>query len=136
MKRALAAVVAASLCVAGCASPRPKFYPNDYYTRVGEDRAKKDADECLAKAKAYVKEHPVEHAAKRTGWGAAVGAAMGAVVGLILGDFRGAIESGAAAGGVGGAAQGAADAARPDDLVRAYTDRCLDEKGYSVLGWR
>ena len=135
MKRVLAVVVAAALCAA-CASPRPKFYPNEHYARVGDGHAQKDADECLAKAKAYIKEHPVEHAAKRAGWGAAVGAAMGAVVGLILGDFRGAIESGAAAGGVGGAAQGAAEGVRPDDLVRAYTDRCLDEKGYSVLGWR
>ena len=135
MKRVLAVLAAAAL-VAACASPRPKFYPNDYYKAVGEDQAKKDTEECLAKAKAYVKDHPVQQAAKKAGWGAATGAAIGAIVGLILGDFRGALESGAAIGGIGGAAQGAADGTRPGDLVRAYTDRCLDEKGYSVLGWR
>ena len=135
MTRPLALLVAAALC-AGCASPRPKFYPDDRYKTAGEDQAKRDTDECLAKAKAYIKDHPVAQAAKKTGWGAAVGAAIGAVIGLILGDFRGAIESGAAAGGVGGAVNGAADANKPSDLVRAYTDRCLAEKGYTVLGWR
>ena len=135
MQRALALLVAAALCSA-CAAPRPKFYPNEFYRNAGEDQAKKDADECLAKAKAYIKDHPAQQVAKKIGWGAVVGAMMGAVVGLILGDFRGAIESGAAAGGVGGAASGAVDAGKPSDLVRTYTDRCLADKGYSVLGWR
>ena len=135
MTRILAVLISASLTTA-CASPRPKFYPNGHYKAVGEDQARKDADECLAAAKAYVKDHPAQQAAKKTGWGAVTGAAIGAALGLILGDFRGAIESGAAAGGIGGAAQGAADGTKPSDLVRAYTDRCLDEKGYSVLGWR
>jgi outer membrane lipoprotein SlyB len=134
MKRVLALAVAAALASA-CASPRPKFYPNDYYKTTGEDQAKKDTDECLAKAKAYIKEHPVQQAAKKTGIGAVTGALIGAAVGLILGDFKGAIESGAAAGGIGGAASGAVDANKPGSLVRAYTDRCLAEKGYAVLGW-
>ncbi len=114
--------------------PGPSSTPNDYYKTAGEDQAKKDTDECLAKAKAYLKDHPVQQAAKKAGWGAAVGAAIGAAIGLILGDFRGAVESGAAAGGIGGAANSAVDG--PDALVRNYTDRCLAEKGYSVLGWR
>jgi hypothetical protein len=134
MSRALALLLAASLA-AGCASPRPKFYPDERYKTAGEEQTKKDTDECLAKAKAYIKEHPVQNAAKKTGFGAFTGALIGATVGLLLGDFKGAIESGAAAGGVGGAVSGAADANKPGALVRSYTDRCLAEKGYTVLGW-
>jgi outer membrane lipoprotein SlyB len=133
MIRALAVLLAAALA-AGCASPRPKFYPNDYYKTAGDAQAKTDTDECLTKAKAYIKEHPVQRVAKKVAWGAVVGSAIGAAVGLILGDFKGAIASGAAAGGIGGGAQSAADG--PDAMVRAYTDRCLAEKGYTVLGWR
>jgi uncharacterized protein YcfJ len=134
MSRVLAVLLAGSLA-AGCASPRPKFYPDEHYKAAGDEQAKKDADECLAKAKAYIKEHPAQQAAKKTGIGAVTGALMGAAVGLILGDWKGAVESGAAAGGVGGAASGAVDANKPGNLVRAYTDRCLAEKGYTVLGW-
>ena len=135
MSRALAVLVAASLAAAGCASPRPKFYPDEHFKTAGDEQAKKDTDECLAEAKAYIKEHPAQQVAKKTGFGAFTGALMGAAVGLILGDWKGAVESGAAAGGVGGAASGAVDANKPGSLVRAYTDRCLAGKGYTVLGW-
>ena len=135
MKRALAVLLVASL-LSACASPRPKFYPNDYYKSAGDDQAKKDTDDCLAKAKAYVKDHPAVEIAKKTGWGAATGAVIGAAIGLIFGDIKGAIEVGAAAGGAGGAIGGVADSRKPSAMVRAYTDRCLSEKGYSVLGWR
>lgn len=129
--------LAAAALLAACASPRPKFYPNEHYRAVGEDAAKKDAEACMAEGKAYVKANPVKPIARKTAWGAAMGAAMGAVIGAITGDFKGALESGAAAGGAGGLIGGTADAAmNPDDLVKAYTDRCLAEKGYSVLGWR
>ena len=134
MTRALAVLLAAALA-AGCASPRPKFYPNEYYKTGGDERAKKDTAECLTQAKAYIKEHPVEQTAKKTGIGAFTGALIGAAVGIILGDFKGAIESGAIVGGLGGTASGAMDASKPGSLVRAYTDRCLAEKGYAVLGW-
>ena len=122
MLRALAVLLAASLA-AGCASPRPRFYPDEHYKAAGDEQAKKDADECLAKAKEYVKEHPAEQVAKRTGFGAFTGAIMGAAVGLILGDWKGAVESGAAAVVAGGAVAGAVDANKPGILVRAYTDR-------------
>src|SRR6185503_1551537 len=89
MSRALAVLLAASLA-AGCASPRPKFYPDEHLKAAGDEQAKKDADECLAKAKAYIKEHPAQQVAKKTGFAAFTGAAIGAVVGLVLGDFKGA----------------------------------------------
>jgi uncharacterized protein YcfJ len=134
MKRVLSVLLCAGLCA--CASPRPKFYPNGHYPSVGEDQAKKDTDECLAQAKQYLKENPLKPVARGTAWGAATGAVMGAVIGAITGDFSGALASGAAAGGVGGAMQGTYDANTPDGVMRAYTDRCLSQRGYDVLGWR
>ena len=134
MKCALALTLAAIL--SACAAPRPKFYPNERYPSVGEDQAKKDTDECLSRAKTYMKENPLKPIAQKTAWGAATGAAFGAIIGAITGDFRGALASGAAVGGASGALQGTFDANTPDGVVRAYTDRCLAEKGYSVLGWR
>lgn len=133
--RRLLLVLLAGL-TAACASPRPKFYPNDRYPSIGDEQANKDIDECLAKAKEYLKENPIKPVARNAGWGAATGAAVGAVVGAITGDFRGALESGAAAGGAGGVIQGAAESSTPDGVMRAYTDRCLAQKGYVVLGWR
>jgi len=135
MKRLLAAAVAAVLC-AGCASPRPAFYPNERYKQVGAPRAQKDVDDCLYLAKEYLKENPMKPIARQTSWGAVVGALMGAVIGVITGDFGRALASGAAAGAVGGAAQGTYDANTPDGVVRGYTDRCLAERGYDVIGWR
>lgn len=132
MLRTLSIVVFLS----ACASPRPQFYPNEHYNQVGEQTAKKDAAECLTKAKEFIKANPLKPIGEKTGWGAATGAAMGAVIGLISGDIKSAVVSGAAAGGVGGAASGAYHATKPDDVERAFTDRCLTEKGYSVIGWR
>lgn len=134
MKRALLLCLAAAL--AACASPRPKFYPNDHYPSVGETQAEKDTDECLAEAKKYLKDNPLKPVAKDAGWGAVTGAAVGAVVGAITGDFEGALTSGAAAGGAGGVVSGAARGSEPDAVIRAYTDRCLAQRGYQVIGWR
>ncbi len=104
--------------------------------RPASRRRRKDADECLAKAKDYLKENPVKPVAKKTAWGAFTGALMGVVIGLITGDFGRVVAAGAAAGAVGGAAQGTFDANSPDGVVRGYTDRCLAERGYEVIGWR
>lgn len=134
MRRAL--LLAAFPLLAACASPRPRLYPDAAYERAGREAAEKDVDECLGKANEFLKAHPVNPVAKRSAWGAVAGAAMGAAVGAITGDIGRAVSSGAAAGGAGGAVHGAFEASTPDEVKRAYVDRCLAEKGYSVLGWR
>lgn len=124
------------LLAAACASPRPVLYPDERLKTIGEAAAKADIDDCLAQAKAYLKANPMKPIARRTGWGSAVGAAMGAVAGAITGNIGDAVASGAAIGAVGGGAQGIAESATPDQVQRAFTQRCLAEKGYSVIGWR
>lgn len=134
MRAMIAAVLLAGS--AACASPRPKLYPNERYKQAGDDGAQRDIKECMTEAKHFVKANRLSPAAEKTTWGAATGAAMGVVFGLITGDLNRAVSSGAAVGAVGGAASGAHAATQPDELERAFTDRCLAEKGYSVLGWR
>ena len=58
MKRALALFAAGALGSA-CAAPRPTFAPTGYYKVAGQERARADADECLAKGEADVKRHSV-----------------------------------------------------------------------------
>jgi outer membrane lipoprotein SlyB len=124
------------LLLAACA-PRPVLYRDDAYdTRGGKPAADAAVKDCRAKAKEDVGHLNLRPVASHTGWGAATGAAMGAVTGLITGDLGKAAASGAAIGGAAGLGGGAYEASRPDQVERAYTDRCLSEKGWTVLGWR
>ncbi len=121
-----------------CAAQKPVFYPNAHYETVGEQRAMADAQQCMADAR----EHGVDpDAANRTGnraaKGAAVGAVSSAVVSAVLGGNVGrAIGAGAAGGATAGAVSGATEASDPGQLFKRYVERCLQEKGYDVIGWR
>lgn len=124
------------LLLASCA-PKPVLYRDaGYEERGGKDAAAAAVKECRAIAKSEVGKLNLKPVAERSAWGAATGAAMGAVTGLITGDLGRAAASGAAIGGIGGAGHGAYEASRPDHVERAYTDRCLSERGWNVLGWR
>ena len=124
------------LVAAACAHPRPVLYPDERFKSAGEQAARADVDRCLADAKAYLKANPAKRVARRTGAGAVFGAVMGTVFGAFSGDYGRAISEGAAVGAAGGAMQGAFEAGSPDEIQRAYTQRCLGEKGYSVIGWK
>jgi outer membrane lipoprotein SlyB len=142
--RRVAALIPFALLALACASPRPVLYPNAALERAGREQAQRDVDACLARAEADVGgegdgagERIAKGAAERTATGAATGAAVGAAVG------RGAAR-GAAGGAAGAAAHTAVGAilhphrARggPDPVFRRYVDRCLNERGYDVIGWR
>lgn len=124
------------LIPAACA-PKPVLYRDaGYEERGGKDAGAAAVKACRAKAKEDVGRLNLKPVGERSAWGAATGAAMGAVTGLITGDLGRAAASGAAIGGIGGAGHGAYEASRPDQVERAYTERCLSEQGWSVLGWR
>ncbi|MDH4466608.1 MAG: hypothetical protein QE271_01005 [Bacteriovoracaceae bacterium] len=115
----------------GCAS-KPKLYPNKKYETVGESVADKDIKMCMERAEKYVGSERGKNAAKGAGGGAVVGAAMGAALGLFTGNVGGGALRGGAVGGAGGAAAGAIS---PERMKKNFTERCLGEKGYEVLGW-
>lgn len=124
------------LLLAACSHPRPVVYPDERYKAGGEEAARADADLCLKEAKAYLKANPAKRVAKRTGVGAMFGAAMGAVFGAFTGNYRRAISEGAAVGAAGGLLHGAYEAGSPDEIQRAYAQRCMAEKGWTVIGWK
>jgi hypothetical protein len=119
-----------------CAHPRPVLYPDMHVKTVGEQAAQADVSRCLEEAKTYLKANPAKRVGRRAGFGAAAGAAMGAVFGAFSGNYGRAISEGAAVGAAGGTVQGAWEAGSPDEIQRAYAQRCLAGKGYSVIGWK
>lgn len=124
------------ILLAACAHPRPVLYPDERLKTSGERAAQADIDRCLADAKSYLKANPAKRVGRRTGLGGAFGAAMGAVFGAFTGDYGRAISEGAAVGAAGGALHGAYEAGSPDEIQRAYAQRCLAEKGWTVIGWK
>lgn len=126
----------ALLLAAACAHPRPVLYPDDNLKSVGAETAQKDVDQCLKDAKAYLKANPAKRIGRKTGAGAVFGAVMGTVFGAFTGNFGRAISEGAAVGAAGGAAHAVWESGSPDEIQRAYTNRCLAEKGYAVIGWK
>lgn len=127
----LSSILVALMLLSSCAS-KPVLYPNKKLESVGKEAAQKDVDACLAKADQFLESDKGKQILKSAGKGSFVGAAMGAVTGLLFGDFKRAVTSGAV---VGGAAGAAGESISPDRLKQAYTNRCLKEQGYDVMGW-
>ncbi len=119
------------ILLASCSSA-PVLYPNAKYESVGAEVAKADIKTCEEKADKFLASSKGKQILKGAGGGAAVGSAVGAVSGLFTGDFLGSLTRGAA---VGAAAGGTAGAITPDQLKRRFTEKCLADKGYQVIGW-
>ena len=133
MKRLAGLTLIGAFCA--CAAPRPVLYPNEHYNDVGAGQAKADADDCMAKAREYVKTHKSEIVARHTTWSAVTGAALGVVTGAFSGNIARGVAEGAALGGTLGAAHGTAVAASPDEVQKHFVDICLTQKGYQPIGW-
>lgn len=119
------------LLVSSCSSA-PKLYPNTTYAQNGEVVAKRDVSFCMEQADKYLDSSEGKKLLKSTGFGAAVGGAMGAVTGAFYGNIAEGAARGAAIGGAGGAVSGSLS---PNELKQRYVNRCLQEKGYEVIGW-
>jgi outer membrane lipoprotein SlyB len=124
-------VSALSFFIAACAS-EPKLYPNAKYKQVGADVAQGDVHDCLSQAEQYAASGKWKKAGKGATSGAAVGGAIGAASGLFRGDFLGSAVRG---GVIGAAAGGASAAVSPDQIKHSFTNQCLHDKGYQVIGW-
>ncbi len=122
------------LLLTGCATG-PVLYPNAHLQEVGEAQAHQDIAECELLADQYVKSDEGIAAAKSTAIGAAGGAVVGGAVGAVTGSFGRSIGVGAAAGAATGLVHGIIQASEPSPIFKNFMIRCLQEKGYEVIGW-
>ena len=122
------------LLLTGCATG-PVLYPNAHLQEVGEAQAHQDIAECELLADQYVKSDEGIAAAKSTAIGAAGGAVVGGAVGAVTGSFGRSVGVGAAAGAATGLVHGIIQASEPSPIFKNFMIRCLQEKGYEVIGW-
>lgn len=137
---ALVLLAACATTGSGSSSARPVFYPNATLNRVGEAKARDEADACMAQAQSAgltpdEKTNAVAHGAAK---GAAVGAVAGSVGSLVTGKSLerslGNGVAGAAVGGSVGAVSGAFKD-KPNTTYRRFVQRCLTDKEFDVIGW-
>lgn len=129
------------LSLAGCASGRPILDENAKMSRVGEERAERDIDECLARADKYLARHKSDIQKKEVIKGAAGGAVVGGLIGALSGKGLGAAAGGAALGAGVGASSSYVDnkmvgVSKEDHLKNRYVENCLKRKDYDVIGWK
>ncbi|MGI9591805.1 MAG: hypothetical protein ACR2P8_10595 [Myxococcota bacterium] len=130
-------------CASGGSSGRgwrdqqPQLYPNEHYRNVGIETAEMDIAECMYQADHGAPTDSVaKDAAVNTLGGAAAGAALGAIGGAIAGNAGTGAAAGAAIGGTAGAAKTVYDTSKPQETYKGYTEACLRERGYEVIGWK
>jgi outer membrane lipoprotein SlyB len=105
-----------------------------------QQRVAKDIDACRQRAEASVglnarRADSAGRSAARTG---AVAFASTAVAGLVSTskDVWQRARAGAAAGATGAAVKTLLEWNDADDVNREYVERCMEERGHDVLGWR
>jgi hypothetical protein len=135
-----ASVLCAGLLLSACSGARPVLYKNTHLQTVGKEMADRDIDACKEAAESAGAEEgsgAAGRVATSTGVGAGVGAASGAVGGAISGAAGQGSLIGAASGAVWGLLMGLFSAGRsqPSQAYTNYVNRCLQEKGYEVVGW-
>ncbi len=126
------------LLLTGCSSSRPVLYPDDQAGHGGQQAINSAIDACKASArKAGISKTSFQ--GERTATNTAKGAAVGAVSGLVGGAISGGLGIGAAIGAASGATAGLLSSLfsvdEPNPTYQNFVNRCLQDKGYQVLGW-
>jgi len=128
------------LALGGCASPakRPLLYPNTHLNQVGEQAAQQDINACMELARtSNVNEDKDGEVGRKAAGGAAIGGTSAAAWGLVRGGGVGSRAlAGAAAGATAGAVSGGLQSTETSPLFMNFVNKCLSDKGYSVVGWQ
>jgi outer membrane lipoprotein SlyB len=126
--------------MSGCASQpkQPVLYPNNHLQTVGEQTAQQDITDCMQFARASsVNENKDAEVGRKAAGGAAVGGASAAAWGVVRGgDVGNRALAGAAAGATAGAVHGGLQSTETSPLFMNFVNKCLSDKGYSVIGWQ
>jgi len=140
VRRLLFSVSLAVAAISGCASQpkQPLLYPNNHLNEVGEQTAQQDISACIEMARASsVNETKDGEVGRKAAGGAAVGGASAAAWGLVRGGSVGnRALAGAAAGATAGAVHGGLQSTETSPLFKNFVNKCLSDKGYSVVGWQ
>ena len=129
------------LAVAACSTPRPVLYPNLKHAEAGEETAQADMDECVALAKEFdasPPSQPGEGVTTDVLESATIGAATGGAVGAVVGNAGRGAGAGAAGGAAGSLVRAIFRGARErnsETTFHVFVERCLEERGYELLGW-
>jgi hypothetical protein len=138
----LAALFASLLTatLAGCSSSpkRPVLYPNQHLNRVGGHIAQQDINACMQLARTSgVNETRDGEVGRKAASGAAIGGASTAAYGIFRGsDVGERALAGAAAGAAAGAVRGGIQSTEQSPLFKNFVNKCLSDKGYSIIGWQ
>lgn len=115
------------LLITACSSTpsRPQLYPNQTLKDRGSEASQKEIDECLKDAEAYLKTPDGERLKKSIN-----PASVSTSIGFGFGTGGGGLGLGFGTGGGG----------RPrlsgeEQVRRNFTNQCLLNKGYQVVGW-
>ena len=123
----------------GCAtSPsKPILYPNAHYNKVGQQVANHDIASCIAMARSSgVNETKDGEIAKNAAGGAAIGGAAAGAWGLVYGDAANRAAAGALAGAAAGTTRGALKSSETSPVFKQFVQKCLQDRGYHVIGWQ
>lgn len=136
-KLALAGMMLASGCATISGGPKtPDFYPNDTYQRGGQAQARAASNYCMALGDEYVqKPDRFNEALKSGAKGAVVGAGTGAIGGAIFSEAGRGTGAGAAIGGILGVLKSLEETGQNSPTYERFVERCLQKKGYEVVGW-
>jgi len=136
----LIVVLLAVLLVSACSSSpkRPVLYPNSHLNQVGGHVAQRDIDACMQLARTSgVNETKDGEVGRKAAGGAAIGSAGAGAWTLVQGGSVGErMLAGAAAGAATGATRGAIQSTEQSPIFKNFVNRCMSEKGYSVIGWQ
>lgn len=133
-------VLLACFLVTACSSTakRPVLYPNAHLNQVGGHIAQQDIDACMQLAlTSGVNETRDGEVGRKAASGAAIGSAGAGAWTLVQGGSVGErMMAGAAAGAATGATRGAIQSTEQSPIFKNFVNKCLSEKGYSVIGWQ
>lgn len=127
-----------ALLASACAGPRPVLYPNVKLEAVGGETAEADIEDCRNRADAagaHREPGKAGQVAASTAKGGGIGAASGAVGGAISGSPGLGAAVGAATGATASFLYSLFSPSPPSQVHVAFVNRCLDERGYDVIGW-
>ena len=135
--------VGASLAIvmlAGCATPQPVVYQKPQSGAAKSARVDKDVQDCrrLADTAVGLNSRSASSAAQSSARAGVIGFAATAAGALVAAgkDTWQRARAGAAAGATGIAAKTLLEWNDPDGVYQKYVERCMEDRGHDVLGWR